>query len=275
MIYLKQNRFNTKKMDKRGKNATMFENIKNCGAGKFISNGEWCHPDRTIDSYEIIYVTKGDVFICENGVKYHLKKDELLVLHPNIRHYGYKTSSNTEFFWLHWYDGPAFTFDIKYKKLTNPYNTLLYFRQILAARVSHKTSESIDYLTRLILIEIFSNSQNPKHNHNVEKIVAWIDANRHTAITTTQLSEVFGYNADYLNRLFKSAFSKTIKQYIDDKRIEYIKELMLSDNLSLKKVAEKTGFTEYKYFLKFFKYHEKITPTEFCKLYVKMHINSH
>ena len=75
--------------------------------------------------------------------------------------------------------------------------------------------------------------------------------------------------------MFKATFSKTVKQYIDEKRMEYIKSLMLNENLPLQKVADKAGFTEYKYFLKFFKYHEKITPTEFYKQYAKMHINSH
>ena len=45
----------------------MFEDVKNCGAGKFISNGEWIHPNRIIDSNEIIFVTKGEVYINENA----------------------------------------------------------------------------------------------------------------------------------------------------------------------------------------------------------------
>ena len=77
-----------------------------------------------------------------------------------------------------------------------------------------------------------------------------------------------------MNRLFKSSFSKTVKQYIDEKRIEYVKELMLCSDLPLKEIAARSGFSEYKYFLKFFKYHEKITPTQFYKQYAKIHINS-
>ena len=107
-----------------------------------------------------------------------------------------------------------------------------------------------------------------------EKVAAWIDGNCHTAITETQIATQFGYNADYLNRLFKSSFSKSIKQYINERRIEYIKGLMLRSELPLKEIAIRSGFDEYKYFLKFFKYHEKITPTEFHKQYAKMHINS-
>ncbi len=252
----------------------MFENIKNCGAGKFISHGEWIHPDRVIDSYEIIFVTKGEVYINECGTEYHIKPDEILILQPNMRHFGYKVSTNTEFFWVHWYGEPNTDSNIKHRKIENPYNISLYLRQLLDARITHKTSEGIDYLTRLVLIELYTNSKQPIINHTAEKIAAWIEANCHTPITEMQIATQFGYNSDYLNRLFKSSFSKTIKQYINDKRMEYIKGLMLRSDLPLKEIALRSGFAEYKYFLKFFKYHEKITPTEFYKQYTKFHINS-
>jgi YesN/AraC family two-component response regulator len=111
-------------------------------------------------------------------------------------------------------------------------------------------------------------------NPIVEKAAAWIEANCCAGITETQVADYCQYNVDYLNRLFKSVYSKTIKQYVNEKRMEHIKELMLCDNVPLKVVAARAGFSEYKYFLKFFKYHENITPTEFYKQYAYVHINS-
>lgn len=252
----------------------MFENVKNCGIGKFISRGEWIHPDRVIDSYEIIFVTKGEVYINENGREYHVKPNEVLILQPNLRHYGTKTSTNTEFFWLHWYDGPDAPSAVKHRKIEDPYSISLYFRQLLDARVTRQNSEGMDYLTRLILLELYLNSSLPTVNHIAERIAAWINANCHVGITEKQVSERFGYNMDYLNRMFKANFSVTIKQYANKKRMEYIKGLMLCEDLPLKEIAAKAGFSEYKYFLKFFKYHEKITPTEFYRKFANVHINS-
>ena len=252
----------------------MFENVKYCGVGKFISNGEWIHPDRIITSNEIIFVTKGEVYINENGVEYHLKPNEVLFLQPNLRHFGYKSSTSTEFFWLHWHGGPNLPSNMKRRKIENSYSISLYFRQLLDARIIQKMNESFDYLTRLILIELFYNSKLPTLNPIAEKAAALIKANRHTQLTEVQMAATLGYNVDYLNRMFKASFSKTLKQHINDSRMEYIKSVMLNENLTLKDVAYKTGFTDYKYFLKFFKYHEKITPTEFYKQYAKMHINS-
>lgn len=243
----------------------MFENVINCGIGQFVSKSNWKHPDIIIDSHEMIFVTKGVVHINENEKNYSVKENEIIILDPYVRHFGYKYSSNTEFYWLHWYGGPEVFFEYKYRKLENSYNISVYLNQLIKYKTQNKSLESLNYLTRLILIEIFDNSNKPNINHIAEKTAALISAYRYKNISEKEISNYLGYNSDYLNRLFKKNFNKTLKQYIIEKRLEYIKELMLCKNYSLTEIANLTGFSEYKYFLKFFKYHEGITPTEFHK----------
>jgi len=252
----------------------MFEEIRYISCGKFVSNGEWIHPKRVIDSFEIIFVVKGNVYINENDTEYTLGQNDILILEPDVNHFGYKESSNTEFFWLHFSGKLDISPNEKLRKTENPYAISLYFRQLLKDRTSQKLPEGMDYLTRLILIELYSNSTKPDVSHVAESVAAWIKANCHTAITEMQVASHFGYNVDYLNRMFKTYFFKTIKQHINDKKMEYIKNLMLCNDLALKEIATRSGFSEYKYFLKFFKYHEKITPTEFYNQYAKIHINT-
>jgi hypothetical protein len=79
----------------------MYENVSYCGAGKFVSHGEWIHPDRVINSYELIFVINGTVYINENHNQYKLEKNDLFLLEPGVRHFGYKKSSSTSFFWVH------------------------------------------------------------------------------------------------------------------------------------------------------------------------------
>lgn len=42
--------------------------------GEFHSSGKWIHPRRTIDSFEIILVIEGMLYIAEEKQKYTLKK---------------------------------------------------------------------------------------------------------------------------------------------------------------------------------------------------------
>ena len=55
----------------------MFDYIN---GGLFKSAEPWIHPERIIDSNEIVFVTKGTVFIEEDGIKYTLQKDDVLYL---------------------------------------------------------------------------------------------------------------------------------------------------------------------------------------------------
>lgn len=254
----------------------MFEKIEYISCGKFISRKQWKHQERIIDSYETIFVTKGTVFINENGIDYELKTGDFITLHPFIKHYGYKYGTNTEFFWFHWQckDENLTFLNSKSQNTENKYVLTVYFRQLLKNRVENRPHEYLNYLTRLILFELYFECLQKSASALSENISAWIKANRHTPIKTSQIAEHFGYNAKYLNRMFKKHFSQSIKEYIDRERMDYIKTLMLTDNLSLCEIAAKSGFNEYKYFLKFFKYHEGITPTQFYRQNGKIYINT-
>lgn len=252
----------------------MFEDVKNCGAGKFVSRGEWIHPDRVINSNEVIFVTAGTVYITECEAQYQLNKNDMLVLEAGHRHFGHKKSTDTSFFWVHWTGGPDIDPKLKHQNNLKSYNLSLLFKQLMHYRAENGSGESLDYLTRLILIELFSaNNKTPKSRIAAET-AAWIIANRDIPLKAEQIAKHFGYNIDYLSRIFKADFGKSLKEFIDSEKMKHIKDLLLTSNMTLTEIAQNTGFGEYKYFLKFFKYHEGITPTQFLKIYSKTHINT-
>lgn len=43
----------------------------------------------------------------------------------------------------------------------------------------------------------------------------------------------------------------------------------------MQEIAAKSGFSDYKLFLKYFRYHEGVTPSEFRSAYYKIHTNNH
>ena len=135
-------------------------------------------------------------------------------------------------------------------------------------------------MTRLILAELYAAPKSIDESKIVNRAAEWIRSNSNLPLKATDASEHFGCNTDYLSRLFRKQYGKSLKQYIDFSRMDYIKKQLLNydQQLSagaLKKIASECGFEDYKSFLKYFKYHEKITPTEFCNIYTKIHINHH
>ncbi len=98
--------------------------------------------------------------------------------------------------------------------------------------------------------------------------------NASRALTVSEVAAHFHYNKDYVNRMFVKFSGTGLKAYIVACRIAYIRTLLLSD-IPLKVVAQRSGFDDVRDFLKFFRYHESMTPTEFRNLYYHIHMNNH
>ena len=61
--------------------------------GRFTSEEQWSHPARTIYSFELILVLSGEVFIEEDGARYELRQNDMIILEPQKYHFGFKESA--------------------------------------------------------------------------------------------------------------------------------------------------------------------------------------
>jgi AraC-like DNA-binding protein len=66
-----------------------------------------------------------------------------------------------------------------------------------------------------------------------------------------------------LNQATSKVFGKTPKHIIDDRIILEAKRILVHTNESIKEVAYNLGFEEPTNFIKYFKKHSSVTPTEF------------
>ena len=262
---------NTQYTEKRGENPTMYESLKFTHGGKFTSSGTWCHSERVIDTNEIIIVTEGEVNMFVEGNEYSLRPGDVLKIEKAERHGGTRPSSHAAFFWFH------FTLDapLAIPTCLHPQNTERVF--LLAKELLHYAEsegyppECADCVARVILHEIAYERR--EEHPTVAAVKEWIRKHRTSGITAEYCASHFGYNEDYLNRLFKKHLAKGLKEYINETRLTSIKSDIMMGGITLTALAAKYGFQDYKAFSKFFKYHEKMTPAEYKKTYYKMHTN--
>lgn len=242
--------------------------------GEFHSNGEWIHPERIINSYELLFVLEGEVCIFEENDEYVLKKNDFLILRPNKKHGGTKkTSAPTSFFWLHFttnFDFPCRIFkeaeyyDVKYllKKLLHMSKTPVYEKNAL------------DATAYMIYCELNAALQNSKKNSLACKIAEYIRINAQKGIYVKDVAEHYGYCIDHIGRLFKSCFGTGIRNYISLERMKIAKDFLMNTNLSVKEISAEMGFDEEKLFIKFFTYHDGISPAKFRNKYFNTHMNN-
>jgi AraC-like DNA-binding protein len=82
------------------------------------------------------------------------------------------------------------------------------------------------------------------------------------------LAKQANMSTSYFRKLFKKIFTITPMQYLQDMRIGKVKELLLTERLSVSEVADMVGFSSLYYFDYVFKKETGMTPTEFVKVYV-------
>ena len=125
--------------------------------------------------------------------------------------------------------------------------------------------ECADYLMRVLLAELTAvRDETDGVVYAVKRLVGDGGGKLSSA---KEVARALGYSEDYLSRILRKACGVGLKQYIDGVRIDAIKRELLTEDMRLSEVALSFGFSEYKAFLKFFKYHEGITPTEFIRSY--------
>jgi len=72
-----------------------------------------------------------------------------------------------------------------------------------------------------------------------------------------------GYSPKKLNQVTQAVLSKNAKLFIDERVVLEIKRLLIHSNLSIKEIADQTGFDEPTNLIKFFKRYAEKTPTAF------------
>ena len=82
------------------------------------------------------------------------------------------------------------------------------------------------------------------------------------------LASELGYDYSYLSKLFSSVVGVTIEKYIINQKLEKVKELLVYDELSLKEIAYKLGYSSVQYLSNQFKKNTRLTPSQFKKIKV-------
>ena len=97
----------------------------------------------------------------------------------------------------------------------------------------------------------------------IEDMKSYIDEHLSEDIDLSTLSKQFNRSSSYISTMFKRAVDGGFNAYLNDKRIERAKGLLLDPSISIKEVAAASGFYNSKYFAVVFKKNTGKTPTEY------------
>ncbi|OBZ12561.1 AraC family transcriptional regulator [Bacillus sp. FJAT-26390] len=102
-------------------------------------------------------------------------------------------------------------------------------------------------------------------------IAHFVDSRLHTSINVDQMAESVHLHPNYFSSYFKKHFGIPPLKYVSRKRTERAKQLLTTTSLSIKEIADQTGFKETNHFTKFFRKEVSLSPTEYRAAYSKQH----
>lgn len=130
-------------------------------------------------------------------------------------------------------------------------------------------------LKLIYLLDRYTVSYRAKHspkrnNHEIiDKTIEYINSNISADLCLEALCERVNFSPIYFHKLFKASTGKTLREYVEDQRINKAIELLISTEMTLSQIAYECGFSSQSYFSYAFKKKMKLTPREYAKNILK------
>lgn len=243
-------------------------------AGLFQSTGEWIHPARVEKTYEIICVTKGEVFIAEGEREYCVGQGQALLLSPQAEHRGTRPSRDVGFYWVHFHADRGLPFEARYFE---SFEQFALFKELLHY---NNLPQVPAYAVNAVLLHILSElclraeRERQQFDAQAEKVREWIRVHASATLTVRETAAHFGYSADHLSRICKRQYGIGVGALIDRFLMARARELLCNTDAYVKEIAAMLGFATDKGFIGYFKYHEGCFPAAFRARFAKVHMNN-
>ncbi|MGL5714568.1 MAG: AraC family transcriptional regulator [Paraclostridium sp.] len=234
-----------------------------------------CHP-----YWELTYVDKGFLSTSIDGTIYNLKQGDLIFYAPLQFHTQFTANNSTSS-----YLTINFNMDFNHHELLcnkvftlnrNSYNTITLLIQELSSETPYSNDLSLCYLKQLIIQTMrlensYSQDKPTTHmqqsyeNNILNEIISFISDNINEKLCIDIICSQFCISSSMLHSLFKKNMNNTVKNYINELKLNKSKELIKTSTYTLSEISTMLGFSSIHYFSKKFKSFFGISPTEYSK----------
>ena len=97
----------------------------------------------------------------------------------------------------------------------------------------------------------------------IQMAVQFIKEHYSENLTVNDLAEVFNMSPNYFSSIFKKEILQSPVNFITGIRIKEAQEMLVSSNLSVADIAQKTGYEDGQYFFRVFKKYTGMTPLQY------------
>lgn len=125
--------------------------------------------------------------------------------------------------------------------------------------LSAETYQLAMLLERDVVGETTPHLMHPK----IQEAISYIHSNYRSKITLDDIAARCELSRFYFTRLFKDQTGSTVRDYLEQVRIQRAKQMLLDPTMAIADIAAEVGFTEQAYFANVFRERVSQTPSEY------------
>lgn len=241
---------------------------------QYVKNRKLTDIYHSHDFYEIIYFSQGKATQLINGKEICFGPNSVILMRPHDKHCFLNQSENTVITSL------SVQSD-EFELLSNTYNTSLkskitdgsepkiysisYLLPYTSADFEKMTLDEKEYEFKfLLLCFLKSYIDSIGEKDSIPKTLAYaiseMKKTENLCVGIKAFTEISNYSQSHLSRLIKKFFDMTLKQYINELRLQKAYNCIVFTQKSFEDIAEELGFSSYSHFNKIFKARFYITP---------------
>ncbi|MED3881767.1 AraC family transcriptional regulator [Priestia megaterium] len=246
--------------------------------------------------FEVCYVLEGEGTYIDQGCTYQIKENTMFLSRPDVLH---QIRSDTGLFILYvgfeliesdsseeWVtlieeakQCPEVVIDVKEDEAA----PLMWKSLLIQATKSESAlfEEILSNLAHSLILSLIQNFVATSNDHS-QKLVQkksslvltlaklYIKDNLSNSIKLTDTATYLHLSSRHLSRLFKTELGISYSEYVQNERIQKAATLLKTTDLSIRDIAQETGFPDVHYFTRVFTASMHSSPGRFRALYTKL-----
>lgn len=261
-------------------------------------------PAHMHQNAEIYFVTQGACSMCVQQQKITLKKDDFIIIFPNVLHSLFlETEEECCFRHIHFNLREFIDADMRLGTEKLSFNHSEFYVMSLNGFILVRSNPELDQLTQGIIshyqepsfyakflaninllhlvVKIFSDTQlfhctekTSKSQKYVLETIQYIQAHYSTKILLDDIASAVHISSRYLSKIFYEETGITILGYLNIYRINQAIRLMENEKLALADISEQVGLNDIHHFSKLFRKIINLSPQKYRKLIGKNKSNA-
>ena len=255
--------------------------FKAVNCGNHISIEPFIHEERMTRDYSIYIVNEGKLALEQNDI-YSLGEANDIITHtPFVKEKGFE-AHKVNYYWYHfiYHEKPLclsqkeieekLELDSNYlvdkvilpihQNIPNIRRLRIYTYLMLEAFSDHNNNQALlDSYMRTFCLEISNQfiskivRKENKYPATVQMIIDYVNRNIEDSVSVSDVALKFGYNQKYLSHLFKETLGITLKEYLENIRMDKIDSYLINTNYSINKIANLFRYSDSHYLRKKYK----------------------